>query len=328
MLTQMGKYVVLIGLISTALYAVALADQSQTDQEQQAKAQQVKPIYKVKPAPAAPVWKVKPRFDLEGLSRLSPLAWGPECFLPTPAPRQFEAGARVWFGRVQGQASRGGALLFGESPSVVDFDDNLGISKSGSAMWMIKARYQVAPRWSLNYSFSPFLTEGTNAGAQTFTFMGTTFAAGTTVRSKWDRYEHRAGLAFDVTHSACSVTSIYADWMYVQDKLTIRQALGGLQNMVWDDDKSLAVVGIELSKCLKNFRGSTLAINGKGGIAFLGDNNGYELEAGLSYIIPIKQGRFGYLKGGYRYAQLTKDKDHELFKTRTDGAFVEAGFIF
>jgi hypothetical protein len=328
MLTRMGKCLFLIGLIGAAFCATALAGQSQTDQEQQAKAQQIKPIYKVKPAPVTPISKVKPSLGFPGLAQYNPFAWGPECFLPTPAPRQFEAGARVWFARVQGQASRGGGFLFGERPSVVDFDDNLGISKSGNAIWMIKARYQVAPRWSINYSFSPFMADGTNVSTQSFTFMGTTFAAGTTVRSKWDRYEHRAGLAFDLSHSPSSVASIYADWMYIQDKLAIRQALGGLQNMVWDDDKSLAVVGIELNKCLKNFRGSTLALNGKAGIAFLGDNNGYELEAGLSYLIPIKQGRFGYLKGGYRYAQLTKEKDLELFKTRMDGAFVEAGFIF
>ncbi|MEW6136778.1 MAG: hypothetical protein AB1733_00995 [Thermodesulfobacteriota bacterium] len=333
MLTHMGKYLLLTVLISAFACAAAPAGENQPGQELSKPLQ--KPIYKVKPAPEAtpetpaPVWKVKPRFDLDGLAQYNPLTWGAECFLPTAAPRQFEAGAEVWFGRIQGQIAKGGGFFLpGEQPSVVDFDDHLGMGKSGNVMWKAMAHYQVAPRWGIHYSFSPFTMEATGTSQNTFTFMGTTVVAGTPVRSRWDRYEHRAGLVFDVTRSPNSVTSLYADWMYIQDKVAIRQALGGLQNMVWDADKNLAVAGIELKKCLKNFRGNTLALNCKAGIAFLDDHNGYELEAGLSYILPIKQGRFGFLKGGYRYAQLTKDKNLELFKTKIDGAFVEAGFIF
>jgi hypothetical protein len=85
---------------------------------------------------------------------------------------------------------------------------------------------------------------------------------------------------------------------------------------------------MELNKCLKNFGGNSLTINCKAGVVFLDNHTGYELEGGLSYIVPIKTGRFGFLKGGYRYAHLKKDKDSELFKTTMDGAFVEAGFIF
>jgi hypothetical protein len=158
--------------------------------------------------------------------------------------------------------------------------------------------------------------------------MGTVFPLGTTVRSKWDRFEHRAGLVFDVSRAPNSVTSLYADWWYIQDKVTLRQPFGFAHAFIWDDDKNLAVLGMELNKCLKNFGGNSLTINCKAGVVFLDNHTGYELEGGLSYIVPIKTGRFGFLKGGYRYAHLKKDKDSELFKTTMDGAFVEAGFIF
>ena len=151
--------------------------------------------------------------------------WGAECFLPTAAPRQFEAGAEVWFGRIQGQVAKGGGFFLpGERPSVVDFDDHLGMGKSGNVMWKAMAHYQVAPRWGIHYSFSPLTIEATATNQNTFTFMGTTVVAGTPVRSRWDRYEHRAGLVFDVTRSPNSVTSLYADWMYIQDKVAISKA--------------------------------------------------------------------------------------------------------
>lgn len=325
MLRHTGRSLFFLGLIVAFMCGGAWAQQPQDKLPTNTPAGQ-KPIYKVKPAQPE-ILKVKPSFDFRGISRFNPLEWGLDCCLPTPARRQFVAGPRVWFARIQGQISKGGTYFFGE-PSVVDFDDHLGISKSNNVVWSVMAHYQIMPRWGIHYSFTPFTTEATSQGTETFTFRGITFTTGTTLRSKWERYEHRAGLVYDISRAPNSVTSLFADWWYIQDKITMRQALGGLNAVSWDTDKNLAVLGLEMNKCLKNFRGNTLAISCKAGIAFLDDHNGYELEAGLSYLIPIKRGRFGFLKGGYRYAQLKKDKDYELFNTRMDGAFVEAGFIF
>ncbi len=326
MLGHTFKYLFLLVLLIAATCSSAWAQQGKPGAPPDP-TNKAKPIYKVKPC-APEVFKVKPDYGLQGISRFNPFAWGFDCCLPTTAQRQFEAGPRAWFARVQGQVSKGGRIVSFETPSVIDFDDHLGISKSGNVIWSVDARYQFLPRWGLRYSFTPFTTEATKQGTETFTFMGQSFTTGTAIRSRWDRYEHRAGLSFDVTRSANSVTRAYADWLYIQDKLTLRQALGATPSLSWDDDKSLAVLGLELNKCLRNFRGNTLALNCKAGVAFLDDHNGYELEAGLSYIIPIRAGRFGFLKGGYRYAHLKKDRDYELFKTTMDGAFVQAGFIF
>lgn len=326
MLGHTRKYLFLLSLLIVATCSAAWAQQgvpgAQTDP-----ANLKKPIYKVKPC-APEVFKVKPESALQGITRFNPFAWGLDCCLPTTALRQFEAGPRVWFARVQGQVSKGGRITGFEPRSVIDFDDDLRIPKSGNLMWSVDAHYQFLPRWGIRYSFSPFTTDASSYPAETFTFLGQTFIAGTPVRSRWDRTEHRAGLSFDVVHTPNSVTRAYADWLYIQDKLSLRQALGATPALTWDSDKNLAVVGVELNKCLRNFQGSTLALNCKAGVAFLDDHNGYELEAGLSYIVPIRAGRFGFLKGGYRYAHLNKDKDYELFKTTMDGAFVQAGFIF
>jgi len=292
--------------------------------------QGVKNIAKVKPAPPA-VSKVKPygwTSQFEGLSRFNPIAWGPDCYLPSPAKGQFLLGPKVWFARVDGEARRGVDIANVQS-SNVDFDDHLGLRKSGNTIWSIEALYQFRPGWGIRYSFTPLRLHATAAPTTAFNFMGQTFAAGTEVRSKWEHYEHRLGLVFNLSRTNNSLTNLYTDWLYVQDKLTVGGVTATTATAVtWDDSKNMAVVGFEFDKCLKNYRGNTLGIGGKAGIAFFNDVIGYEAEAALNYMIPIKTGRFGFIKGGYRYAQLKKDKASQLFMTTMDGPFLQVGFLF
>jgi hypothetical protein len=333
MLSNSFKYAVFI-IITVAFFATAAlatapvpAPNPGTGQGPDTAA--YKGITKVKPAPSR-VLKVKPYFSgLGGLSRFNPMNWWQQCCLPTPAKRQFILGPRVMFARLSGQARTGFTLrTAGTPPSVVDFDDHLKLSKSGNPIWSVNAYYQFHPRWGVRYSFTPISIEGSGTANTAFTFLGQTFTGGSLVRSKWQRYEHRAGLVFDLSHTVNSVTSVFAEWLYIQDRLTVGGATGTVTSVTWDDDKSMAVLGVEFQKCLRNYKGNTLAIGCKGSIAFLDDNIGYDAEASLSYLIPVKRGRFGFIKGGYRYANLKKEKDQQLFATTLDGAFVEVGFLF
>lgn len=284
-------------------------------------------IYKVKPAPDK-IYKIKPPEPLAGISRFSPLAWGPDCCFPSHAQGQFSADVLVHFARLRGSASKAGYLFVGTQPEKVDFTDDLKLGGGTKPVFTVTATYQFQPRWALRYSFTPLSVEGTGTPDHSFTFRGQTFTFGTAIRSKWERMEHRAGLVFNVNKTVSSVASIYADWRYIQDRLTIHQtAAATLPGVQWDDDKNLAVVGLEIDKCLTNYRGTTLALSCKGGITFLGDHVGYEAEAGLSYLVPVRQGSFGFIKGGYRYATLKKDVNFESFSTTMDGAFVQAGFF-
>lgn len=262
----------------------------------------------------------------DALSRFNPLGWSPDCCLPTPAAKQFVAGPRVTFARISGELRTQGDIAPMGNP-IVNFDDHLGLPKSGNPVWSVMAHYQLRPRWGIRYSFSPIALEATHSPSSAFYLKRTSFAAHSQVFSKWERWEHRAGLVFDVSRRTGGVTSVFAEWLYIQDKLFVRDSLG-TNSVTLDDDKSLALVGLEFHKCLKNYRGSTLALSAKGGVAFLDNSVGYDAEAALSYLIPVKRGRFGYLKGGYRYATLKKEKDVERFNTTMDGAFVEVGFLF
>ena len=290
-----------------------------------------KGISKVKPSAAQPL-KVKPFSDLAkgfgGISQLNPMGWWQDCCLPVPAHRQFVVAPRVWFARVRGEV-RHGIGTGTTAPTLAKFGSDLNLPRSRNTVWSIDAFYQFQPRWGFRYSFSPMSIEGTGVPANPFTFMGQSFTTGNPIHSKFERFEHRAGLVFDLSRTTNSVTSLVAEWIYLQDRLSVG-AVGGTTAMAatWNDDKSLALLGLEFSKCLKNYRGSTLAFNAKGGVAFLDNHIGYEGEAALSYLIPVKRGRFGFIKGGYRYATLKKEKDLDLFRTTTDRAFVSVGFLF
>jgi len=288
-----------------------------------------KGVSKTRPAPSD-VLKVKPwgvSSQLGGLSSLNPATWGLNCFLPGPAKGQFLLAPEILFGRFQGEARRGATMTGLERPHV-DFDDNLGFSKGGHTFWSINALYQIMPRLALTYSYMPMSMETTGTSVTGFQFGGQAFTAGARLRSKFERYMHRAGLSFNVSRRSNATTSLFAQWLYLQDKLSIRDTVGTSPGVTWNDDKNLALLGIRFDKCLRNFRGNTLALNMVGGVAFLDDSMGYEAEAGLSYLIPIKTGRFGFVKGGYKYSHLKKESDLEMLGTTLDGAFLQAGFLF
>ncbi len=287
-----------------------------------------KAISKVKPSEPIPT-KVRPGImsRLEGLSRLSPTSWGEECILPAPAQGQFLAGPKVWFGKIQGEARKtiGANAVPGTS---VNFNDNLGFGQNATVIWGIDAKYQLRPRFGLRYSFSPIKVDSTYTTPASFTFANQLFAAGSLIQSKWERFEHRAGVTFNLTNSTSSRASIFAEWMYLQDKLSIGSGVGAITPVVWDATRNLAVVGVEFDKCLKNIRGNSLNLSCKADVMFLNDCFGFDAETALNYMIPIKTGRFGFVKGGYRYSFFEKDNNRNMFNTSIGGAFVQVGFLF
>jgi hypothetical protein len=245
-----------------------------------------------------------------------------------PAKGQFVVGPKIQFARVHGEARRGPDITAIQS-SIVDFDDHLNFKKTGNSLWSIQAMYQLRPKWGIRYSFMPLSIEATGSPRTAFNFQGQTFASGTQVFSKWERFQHRGGIYFNLNRTLNSQTNVFADWMSVSDRLTISPASGGASmGVTWDETKNMAVMGLEFDKCLANYQGNTLALSGKGGVAFFSDSIGYEAEATLSYLIPIRPGRFGFIKGGYSYASLKKEKGHELFGVTIDGPFVQLGFLF
>ena len=338
MLRTSIKYLFLLTVIVTAWIAVALAESASGQNDTAIGAgidysAAFKGIAKVKP-PSPTATKVKPFTGLtsgfEALSRYNPVAWGPDCLLPAPAKGQFFIGPKLFFARIRGTA-RKEVHIAGFTPTLVDFEDHLGFKHGANLLWSVEALYQFRPSFGFRYSFSPMTLKTTSTATSSFNFGGQSFAGGSQVRSKWDRYQHRAGLLVNLSYTNNSLTSFYADWLHIEDKLVVGGAgtgAGSAIPVVWSDNKNLAVLGLEFNKCLRNYRGNTLALECKAGLAFLDDSLGYEAEAGLTYLIPIKTGRFGFVKGGYQYVNMKKEKDMETMSTSMDGAFLKIGFLF
>ena len=299
-----------------------------------------KGIAKVKPpAPSAvpataTTTKVKPYSGVisgfEGLSRYNPITWGPECVVPIPAKGQFLIGPKTFFARIRGEA-RKDIVAATPTHGLVDLEDHLGFKRSGNVIWSIEALYQFRPQIGLRYSFTPMTIEASGNARTAFTFGGQNFSSGSLVRSKWERFQHRAGILYNISYTTNSLTSFYADWLHIDDKLVVGGA--GIGNtatapVIWNDSKNLALLGLEFSNGLRNYRGNTLSLDCKAGIAFLDDSFGYEAEAGLTYLIPIKTGRFGFVKGGYQYMNLKTERNLETFNSSMDGAFFKIGFLF
>ncbi len=299
-----------------------------------------KGIAKVKPPSPSPVpatattTKVKPFSGVisgfEGLSRYNPITWGPECVVPIPAKGQFLIGPKVFFARLRGDARKD---LVAATPAhgLVDLEDHLGFKRRGHVIWSLEALYQFRPQVGLRYSFTPMTIESSGNARTAFSFGGQNFSSGALVRSKWERFQHRAGILYNLSYTTNSLTSFYADWLHIEDKLVVGGAGTGntaTAPVIWNDSKNLAVLGLEFSKGLRNYRGNTLSLDCKAGIAFLDDTLGYEAEAGLTYLIPIKTGRFGFVKGGYHYMTLKTERSLETLNTSMDGAFVKIGFLF
>lgn len=299
-----------------------------------------KGIAKVKPPAPSPVpatataTKVKPFSGVisgvEGLSRYNPITWGPQCVVPIPAKGQFLIGPKIFFARIRGDA-RKDIVATTPTHGLVDLEDHLGFKRRGNVISSIEALYQFRPQVGIRYSFTPMTLEASGNARTAFTFGGQSFSSGALVRSKWERFQHRAGILYNISYSTNSLTSFYADWLHIEDKLVVGGTGTGntaTAPVIWNDSKNLALLGLEFSKGLRNYRGNTLSLDCKAGIAFLDDSLGYEAEAGLTYLIPIKTGRFGFVKGGYQYMSLKTERNLETFNTSMDGAFVKIGFLF
>lgn len=336
MLRTSIRHLCLLAILVTALAAIAHAESTAPADNASygtnlAQSEGYLGVSKIKPTSPTPL-KVKPwpsfSAGFQGLSQYNPASWGLNCCLPTPAKGQFVVGPKLFFARVQGEARRGLDQAPGAS-TVVNFDDHLGFRKTGNSIWSIDAYYQFRPRWGLKYSFTPLNMEATHSPLTGFSIAGQSFTAGTPIHSSWKRYEHRAGVVFNLSHRQNSLTNLFAEWIYVQNRLSISGTGTATAGAVrWDEDTNAAMVGLEFNKCLKNYKGNTLSFSAKGGVAFLDDTVGYDAEAGLSYLIPIKTGRFGFVSAGYRYSRLQKDRNTRMFGTTFDGAFLQAGFLF
>lgn len=300
-----------------------------------------KHIVKVKPASnMRPIVKVKPITKVRHIVKCRPvqgygalsqvLGIRPLCRLPIPRKRGWELDAEALFARTKGKVryARGtfGTFAF-QSQRDVDLNGDMGLPDHAT-VGTFSAAYRFRPRWAFRYSIMPLVMNGGGQVNSSFTFGNTQYTSGTNTRVKWERLYQRMGIVYDPIRTYSSRVSIFGEYVRIDDKLSLVNA--GFSGDTMNNDLNMAMAGLEFEKCLKTTRFlSTLSLECKAGVSFLDDAVGADLSTGLKYSIPLNSGRWGYLKGGYRYLTYKKGySDVRLVDTTLEGGFVQAGLVF
>jgi hypothetical protein len=255
----------------------------------------------------------------------------PDCILPVARPGGWEMGAEVFFARVKGKVrySRGTFVAFSLADDL-DLNADLGIPDHG-VMGAFSIAYRFRPNWSIRYNIMPMSVSGAGQSSltgRTIVFGTETLGAAQSLRSKWERLYQRVGLVYDPISTPGARVGVFADYVRINDKLTVIQV--GCCGSTMDSDLNMAMAGLEFEKCLKTTRMcNTLSLDCKAGVAFLDDAVGSDISTGLKYSIPLNSGRSGYIRGGYRYVSYNKKySDVKMFDTAMEGGFLQMGFMF
>ncbi len=301
-------------------FKVAAAPDRQEDLFSPSTAQN-KPIEKVK---TKQIVKCKPAFSVPTLGQ----AYVPSCFLPQEKQRSWKFEAEALFARVKGHVkySTGSASYFLWQDEI-DLNSDLGLPDH-AVLGTFSATYKFRPQWGVRYSIMPFALDGSGTIGRNFTFGNSSFTTGQPSRVKWERLYQRIGLVYDPVQTAKARIGIFADYVRIDDKLSAYQ--GGCCSDVMNNDLNMGMAGIEYERCLKTTANcNTLSFECRAGVAFLDEAFGSDISSALKYSIPMNNGRWGFVKGGYRYMTFKKKySDVRSFDTAMDGGFVQMGFLF
>ena len=289
-------------------------------------ASQSKPIRKVKPSEIVkcrpPVGAVPTPAGPFGLVTTS--------VLPITRPQGWELDAEGMFARTKGKARlmRG---TFGFTPfgaQDVDLNSDMQLPDH-NFVGTFSVRYRFKPSWSVRYSIMPMVIEGSGQPNNTFTFGGlNSVSFGQSVRSKWERLYQRIGLVYDPVRTYSSRISLFGDYVRLNEKLSVVQT--SFSGDTFDNDLNMGMAGVEFEQALKTGRQcNTLSLECRAGVAFGDEAFGSDLSTGLKYSISMNNGRWGFIKGGYRFLTYKKKySDVKLMDTAMEGGFLAVGVVF
>ncbi|MEM3421831.1 MAG: hypothetical protein QW315_06220 [Candidatus Hadarchaeum sp.] len=271
-----------------------------------------KPITKCKPQETAPCLPILPL---------------PKCILPQRFPGMFELSVQVFWAKVSGTV-RWPAMVLGVPASDVNINDDLGIPKHNTLL-EYSARYQFRPHWALFYSIMPISLEGSTNLPRTIYYGQFIYPAGTRVNTKWDFIYQRVGLLYQPIVSCNATVSVYASWLFNDQKQSVRNEICGGTCCTISRTRHMVMAGVELQKCIRTLcNGATLSCDTKVGLGFLDGTFGLDVQTGLQFSVPMNSGRWGYAKGGYRLINFTEDRNDLRLDALFEGGFAELGMIF
>ncbi len=272
--------------------------------------------------PPTPIVKVKPGV-------MSALPMFPETIFPSRRASQWEMSGQVLFARLRGKVQMncypycyGGSWGMGQD---IGFTDFLGLPVH-QAVGEFNVRYQFRPNWALRYSILGLEMNG-SGGTDNYYWYG----YGQGMQTKWNHYYHRLGLMYDAVRTPRAKVSVFADWVHTDDRLSMNSPYYGtyLGAQSYNKNGDSAMVGMEFQRAIRSYANrSTLSLDCKAGGMFLDNVEGWDVQAGARYSVPLNCGRSGYAKGGYRYVEIKKSESNIAFNHALEGGFMEFGFIF
>lgn len=287
-------------------------------------------VYPCVPPPVRGITKVKP-------AACAPVPYGviPRCFLPAPRARQWDISAQALFARVKGTIAWPRYSQFFTSwngyDNQVDLNDDLMLP-AHQVIPELNVRYQFRPHWGVQYSILGYELNGGGWPNRQFVFgPGNTgfIYFGQNIQTKWQHTHQRLSLVYDALRNCQASVSVSGGWVHVDDKISISCQNCGNYTSTFSKGIDAAVVGLQFQRCLKTAaNGGTISLDNKVSAMFIDDVEGWDVQAGARYSVPLGCGRWGYLKGGYRFVQLKKGQYDYLLNSTLEGGFVEGGFIF
>jgi hypothetical protein len=256
-----------------------------------------------------------------------PVPFCPLCFLPRRLPGQWELQTQFFFARVGGSV-RWPATSFGVTTSDVDFTSQLGVD-GHNTFYEFTARYQFRPRWAIHYSIMPYETDNSSTVGDPFYFGIWNFTTGTALHTKWDFVYQRLGLIYQPIVTPQAIVSLFNYWLYNDQKLQLGSSMCFGQCSTLDRSRNMIMSGIEIQKCIKTLpNGLTFSCDNRFGIGYLDNTLVLDIQTGGQLTIPFFPGRWGYVKGGYRFIKFQEDRVDLMWDNVLEGGFVEVGLIF
>ena len=334
----------------SALEAESVA---KADQPPSAGTSQARMLHDAKPEP---VHKVKP------IRKVKPYAFGRPCYadprmypqwgmfyqaqdtgIPMLRQKGWRLDAEALFARTRGKVRYlagtyanysyyGYYGSYGTS-DYIDLNGDMGLPEH-RVIGTYSVSYRFKPRWSMRYSFMPM--ESNSSGINGFGVNGNGFVFGTTLYStgmngqvKFEQRIQNLSLIYEPVVNPRVRVGLAGGFTRVDERLKAIQ-----QNNYTSDtlnmDMNMGFAGVEIERFLKAGANSRImSMVCKAGVSFGDDSFGSDLSTGVRCSLPMNNGRWGYLAGGYRFTTYKKKvSDFKEIDTSAEGGFVQMGLIF
>jgi len=291
------------------------------------------PRVAIVPPPLAGITKVKAQMC--GPIGGDPLGQPIFPYLPAPKMRQWEMSIQLIFANMRGSiAWPRYTPWFGWWGTENNADFNGDLKLPSYSVWpQFTASYHFRPNWAVRYMILGNQLSG-GGWIDTWFLFGNAWNSGwwygQQANTKFTHTYQRVGLVYDAIRTCNAKVSVFADWVHTDERIEMNCSwCGPWFNSIWSNSINSMIAGLEFQRAIRTApNGGTLSWDCKAGGIFLDNTEGWDVEAGARYSIPLNCGRSGYVKGGYRLVDLKKAQYDFLFKNTIQGGFVEGGLIF